>query len=240
MAPSDLANTIMTTQLANPNHAPKPNVPSRSKYGRCSITRSINTVAASTMNNTIQSRLIVLARVSQWSSMTSPSNHQFCQRIGNIGCEEHQHRSDRRRGERYHDRPRRLAGLVSVPIARGLAEECTEYDRHEIGSIEHRAGDNDRERQPIGGLHRPGEYEPLAEKAGGRRNADHAERADCEGAHGPRHAAADAVELAYLSQMRGGIDRPGREEQRYLADGVRGEMHRGADHRDRRQDGDAA
>ena len=53
----------------------------------------------------------------------------------------------------------------------------------------------------------PAQHEPLAEEARRRRHADHAERPDGESPHRPRHAPADAVELAHLGLVRRGVDR---------------------------------
>ncbi len=121
-------------------------------------------------------------------------------------------------------------------VLRSFAEERAKHDRQEIGGVKHCTGDDHDDRDPVGCLHCPTEHEPFAQKARRRRQADQRERADREGAHRPRHPATDAIKLAHLGQVRGGVDGPGREEQSDFADCMRSEMHGCADHRDRRQD----
>ena len=75
----------------------------------------------------------------------------------------------------------------------------------------------------------------LLTEAHRRRNADQRQRRHRECTHGPWHASADAVELADLGLVRGGVDRAGGEEQRDLADSVSGDVQRRADQRQRRQ-----
>src|SRR5690606_6020992 len=63
------------------------------------------------------------------------------------------------------------------------------------------------------------------------------QRADGEGGHGDRHAPADAVELADLGLVGGGVDGARGEEEGDLAERVGGDVEGGGGDRERRQQG---
>ena len=118
---------------------------------------------------------------------------------------------------------------VTLPAPSAWATRTLGTRWAESSRVEQRAQHDHPNRKPMLLRHRAGQHVPLGHEAHRRWQADHRQRRDREGSHGPWHAPADAVELADLGLVRCGVDRAGRKEQRDLADSVSGDMQDRAD-----------